>query len=485
MPAAAAGERPLSAAVWKPALIVSLALAAFWPTLRVGFMIDDPYLLRAAQSPPGISAAAIKADLTSNVHKEAGAFYYRPVLALLTRAEYSLWGRSPAGYHAVSLLFHAGNAVLLYCLLSSLGLGQALSLLSACLFAVNPLIIDDLLAATGGESMANFLLLGSLLLFLKNRTAAALLLSVPAVFAKESNVTLPLLLAICLAFAGRLRSEYRKPLALLPVCGLYLWLRHLFVDAPSAGAWQALEFSLKSLPSAVFHYLGLLLVPLGLETWPRLPEPSPFWPLYLAAAAAAAAGIFLLPLKRRLAFFCLAWFLAGLAPKVPAMLFNQVLMDKWIFMSAPAVFLLLLGLLELPGKIYTARLRLLPHAVVAAAAVFWIAVAHAEVKLRGSDEKNYRWTLRDGPRLFAGYRLGLILMGEGRYPEAVEALAPLLKLAPDRPDPQNAFAMALWHSGRRAEALKMMTALGRTYPDNVPIKENLARMRLLAAGKGG
>ena len=35
--------------VWKPVLIAALCFAAFWPTLRTGFMIDDPFLLRATR----------------------------------------------------------------------------------------------------------------------------------------------------------------------------------------------------------------------------------------------------------------------------------------------------------------------------------------------------------------------------------------------------------------------------------------------------
>lgn len=472
-------------AVWRSALIVALCLSAYWPTLRVGFMIDDPFLLRAAQSPPGMGVAAIRSDFTSNVHKQEGAFYYRPLLGVLTRAEYAVWRDAPAGYHAVSLLFHAGNSLLLFRLLTVLGFGPSLPLLSSCLFAVNPVIVDDLLAATGGESMANFLLLASLLLFLGGRTAAGLLLSVPAVFAKESNVVLPALLLLCQVCAGRPRREYWKALALLPVCALFLFMRGLYVDAPSAGVGPALEFALKSFPGAVFHYLALLIVPLGLETWPRLPDPSPIWPLWSAAAALGAVGLFFLPVKRRLAVFCAGWFLLTLAPRVPAMMFNRVLMDKWAFLASPAVFLLLMALLERAREARPERLRLLPQAVAAVAVLFWITVAHANVQLRGSDEKNYRWTLRDGPRLFASYRLGLILMGEGRHEEAVGVLEPLASLAPDKPDPQNALAMALWHSGRRREAWARMRGLEKDYPDNKAVRENAAVMRRLMSGTGG
>ncbi|OGR67352.1 MAG: hypothetical protein A2081_01805 [Elusimicrobia bacterium GWC2_61_19] len=447
-------------------------------------MIDDPFLLRAVQVEPGLGLKGVKSDFTSNVHKQAGAFYYRPVLGLLTRLEYSLWDGAPMPYHAVSLLFHVGNSLLVFWLLSFLGFGPLLSFLSACLFAVNPVIVDDLLAATGGESMANFLLLASLALFLRGRWAPAWLMSLAAVFAKESNVMLPALLLICLAYQGRLKKEYLKVLSLLPVCALFLVMRGVYVEAPAIGLTAAAKFLVMSFPGSVLHYLWLLLVPLGLETWPRLPAPPAYWPLTLAAALAAAAGVFFMPVKRRAAAFCAAWFLLAIAPRVPAMILNQVLMDKWIALSSPPVFLAFLAFLAWLRDRYPRRLMVLPQLAAAAAVIFWSAAAHATVNLRGSDEKNYRWTVRGGPRLFANYRLGLIFLGEGRAPEAAQALEPLLRLAPDQPDPQNAFAMALWHSGRHVEAWAMMRGLEKRYPDNPAIQENAARMRALMEGGG-
>jgi len=463
---------------WKPVLIAALCCAAFWPTLRAGFMIDDPFLLRAVERDPALSLKALKSDFTDNVHKEQGTFYYRPVLSLMVRLEYSLWGRDPAGYHVVSLLFHIANAILILALMTALEFGPVVSLVTACLFAVNPVIVDDLLAATGGESMADFFLLAALCLYLNKRSAWAWLLSFPALFAKESNIMLPALLFICLSYQGRLKKEYEKVLLLLPGCGLFLVLRSLYVASPEDMAlFPALKFALTDLPLAVFHYLRVLLIPWGLETWPPLSPVSPFWPLILIGGAAVIAGLFLLPVRRRLTAFCLGWFFLTLAPRVPAMLHNQVLMDKWVFMASPAVFALIFTLLLKAWDHPSPYLRAFPRAAAAAAIIFWATLAQANVKLRGSDESNYRWTIRNGPRGFASYRLGVLLLQEGRVGEALRVLQPLPGLYPDDPDYQNAYTMALWHSGKREEAMKLMKGLERRYPGSAPIKENARRMR--------
>lgn len=465
--------------IWKPVLIAALCFAAFWPTLKTGFMIDDPFLLRATRMEPGLTLKGAASDFTQNVHKETGMFYYRPLLGLMVRLEYAAWGDSPGGYHAVSLLFHAADAVLLFYLLSLLGFAPGVALTAACLFAVNPVIVDDLLAATGGESMANFFLLSVLVLYLKNKPGPAWLLSAPAMFAKESNIMLPAMLLLCFAFQGRGRKDYLKVLWLLPLCAFFLALRRLYVGPPPGiSAAILLKFFFTDFPRIAAHYLGVLLVPLGLETWPAALDTSPYWPLGLAAGAAAVSALFLLPVRRNVTAFCLGWFFLLLAPRVPAIISTKVMMDKWVFMASPGVFILLAALagrlLEQP-RLY---LRAIPPAAAASACLFWAAVAHSEVRWRGSDEKNYRWTVRNGPRSFASYRLGLILLKSGRAAEAAGVLRGLTQTYPGEPDHQNAFAMALWHSGERDKAWTMMKELERRCPDNKAIQDNAAWMRV-------
>ena len=463
---------------WKPVLIAVLCCVAFWPTLRVGFMIDDPFLLGAVERAPAPNLKGFLSDLTDNVYKEPGKLYYRPVLSAMVRLEYFLWGRDPAGYHAVSLLFHIANAIIVLFLFTALGFEAPIPLLAACLFAVNPVIVDDLLAATGGESMAFFFLLSALLLYLNKYWPLAWLLSFPALFAKESNIALPALLLACLAYQGRFRREYWKVLALLPVCGLFLIMRQRYAASPAdITALSTLKFLLMEFPGIVFHYLRVLLVPWGLETWPPIPPVSSFWPLVFIGGAAALAALFLLPIRRSITAFCLAWFFILLAPRIPAILHSRVIMDKWIFTASPAVFVLLLSLLAKTWDHQSRFLRTLPHVMVAAMLLFGAIMAQADVRLRGSDEKNYRWTIRNGPRGFANYRLGVLLLREGRAGEAIQVLKPLPGLYPDQPEYQNGYVMALWHNGGHKEALFLMKDLEKRYPGSVEIRENYARMR--------
>ncbi len=472
--------------VWKPVLIAALCFAAFWPTLRTGFMIDDPFLLRATRLEPGLTLKGVVSDFTENVHKEPGMIYYRPLLGLMVLLEYAAWGSDAAGYHAVTLLFHAANAVLLFYLLGALGFAPGVALGAACLFAVNPVIIDDLLAATGGESMANFFLFSVLLLYLKDKWRAAWLLAAPTLFAKESNVMLPALLLLCYAYQGRLRKDWAKALWLLPLCAGFLTLRHLCVASPREfTAPDTARFLFTVFPRVVFHYLGVLLAPFGLETWPRALTAAPYWGLSLAGGLAAAAALFLLPVRRRVTAFCLGWFLLVMAPRVPAILATRIMMDKWVFLASPAVFILLLTLLLKLREHRLAWVRAVPPAAAAALCFFWAAIAHSEVRLRGSDEKNYLWSIRNTPHSFVSYRLGVIYLQTGRIPEAVAVLQPLVRDYPFQEDFHNAYIMALWHSGRTREAWALMQDLARRCPASRAIQENAAGMRARMANAPG
>jgi len=291
---------------------------------------------------------------------------------------------------------------------------------------------------------------------------------------------------LCYAYRGRLRKDYAKVLWLLPLCAGFLILRHLYVASPQGNsAPELLRFLFMVFPRVVFHYLAVLLAPLSLETWPRALTAAPYWGLSLAGGLAGAAALFLLPVRRRVTAFCLCWFLLMLAPRVPAILITQIMMDKWVFIASPAVFIILLTLLMKLREHRLPYIRAIPPAAVAAVCLFWATLAHAEVRLRGSDEKNYLWSIRSTPHSFISYRLGIIYLQNGRVQEAVGVLRPLVENYAWNPDFHNAYGMALWHSGRRREAWALMQDLARRCPENKAIQENAAGMRARLTGAPG
>src|SRR5882724_1663147 len=180
-----------------PLWICVLAVLIFGSTLRAGFMLDDAFLLPRLK--PAWTLANLRSDLTSNVHDDPSTYLYRPLQKMMVRLQHSLSGESPVGYHAVSLFFHVLNSLLVAQMALALGCPPLAAFWAGSFYAVHPLIVDDLLAATGGESMAIFFVLASLLLLFQPgaRTyVLGLAVYVLALLAKESAVMIPFVLAL-------------------------------------------------------------------------------------------------------------------------------------------------------------------------------------------------------------------------------------------------------------------------------------------------
>jgi hypothetical protein len=258
----------------------------------------------------------------------------------------------------------------------------------------------------------------------------------------------------------------------LVLCAPYLLLRAYATQGmafPTVS--QLLRFSVEMAPRAMLHYGRVLFLPWNLQSWPPLFAPSPLWPLYLAAIAALAGACW--ALRKHWFFFAFGWFMLALLPRIPAMLMNGVLMDHWMYVSSVGAFLaighaLAAGWLSsTPPMVYACRGCFMAALIAGAGLARW------NLAVRGSEEKNLRWTLRFYRPTFAEYRLGILLLNSGRAKEALPYLSGLYRDFPQNASFQNAYALALWHTDHRAPALELEKALVRDHPQDRIARENL------------
>jgi len=194
---------------WRLAAGVLLALA-FVPSLGIGFLLDDNFLVARAGRPlaHGALRFAIRGDDAglvlwphpNPVHVE----FFRPLVMLSLWIERHLWGVFAPLYHVDNILMHVGGAVLLAKLARRVGLGgNALRLvvLGWCLSVPGVTAADWVAGRT--EIISATCALGAILAFLAWRDggaarplAASVALSGLAACAKESGVMTPLLIAI-------------------------------------------------------------------------------------------------------------------------------------------------------------------------------------------------------------------------------------------------------------------------------------------------
>jgi predicted membrane-bound mannosyltransferase len=131
------------------ALLVAATVLAYAPTLGAGFVWDDDDYVTANPllwEPDGLHRIWLSMDAPSQ---------YFPLTYTSFRIEHALWGLEPAGYHAVNVLLHAANALLVWLLLRRLGLPGAF--LAAAIFALHPVQVESVAWITERKNLLSLL----------------------------------------------------------------------------------------------------------------------------------------------------------------------------------------------------------------------------------------------------------------------------------------------------------------------------------------
>ena len=176
-------------------LLAGLAAWVYGPCLHGGWLWDDGLEVTrnlALRSPGGWWEPWVH---------PAGMDYF-PLKGSLQWIEWQLWGSRPLGYHLSNLALHVGSAFLLWRLLDRLGVGAAY--FGALLFAVHPLAVESVAWISEFKNTVSlpFLLAACLAFVAFDRTGrrgayvAALLAFVAALACKTSVVMFPFVLLL-------------------------------------------------------------------------------------------------------------------------------------------------------------------------------------------------------------------------------------------------------------------------------------------------
>jgi hypothetical protein len=206
-PTAAVRERPAEPARPYPTWLVPLALlllctAAYANSFGVGFALDNRQLILRDPRVQAITGENVSRILTHSYwwpYGESGL--YRPLTTFSYLFNYAVLGNAarPAGYHAVNLLLHGANVLLLWHLTRRLTRAEWTAAAAASLWAVLPLSTEAVTNIVGrADLMAATASLGSLVLYVRARAQAGAarvvsltgvaLLVAAGVLAKESAI---------------------------------------------------------------------------------------------------------------------------------------------------------------------------------------------------------------------------------------------------------------------------------------------------------
>jgi tetratricopeptide (TPR) repeat protein len=498
-----------------------LVIAAFLPVLDNGFVdLDDAHNFLSNPYYRGLGIA--------QVHWAWSTFrlgVYQPLAWLILEAEYAVWGLDPRGYHLISLLWHAANAVVLYVLTVTVlarcqadpgprspwawafGAG-----LATALYAVHPLRVEAVawascqpylpcalfsmlavlayLRAVGrGPSPDWGWLVGSFVLF-----AAALLSKAPA-------VTLPAVLLILDVyplrrlgggpgrwFGAPARKVYweKVPFVLLSLVFMGLAIaarKHVRAMVPI----ERYGTSARIAQACYGIWLYIVKTVLPLDVTALYPSPQQVdWlaaPFLLSILGTVVTSVGLWLLRRRRPGLLAAWvsYLVILSPNLGLIrVSNQLAADRYSYMAMlGGVMLAAAGFCRSWPLLLRARPGAIGIVSVSLGALLGLVLlTWDQCRIWSTSEVLWTHALNHGAARSteAHNNLGVVLSRQGKLAEAAAHYAEALRISPGYAGSHNNLGLLLSRQGKFAEATAHYTQALRFDPDDAEVYNNLAMM---------
>jgi Flp pilus assembly protein TadD len=345
-------------------LLLVLTAAAFAPALLNGFVpYDDPdYVTQNSQVLQGITPKTIQwAFFASH------AANWHPLTWLAHMSGVELFGLNPWGHHLLSVLLHAGNALLVFFLMRGLAGGLASAITVAFLFALHPLRVESVAWISElKDLLCAFFFLAALLawrLYVRRSGLPAYLLTAAlfsmSLMSKAMSVTFPCVLLLLDAWPynraregrgrGALVAEKLPFFALSALCAAIVYLAQDKDGAVRAFETYAFSERLANAAAAYALYISKTVWPAGLGVFYPHPETVPAleWvPALLVLAAVTWAAV----LQRKKRPFILVgwlWFLGALTPAIGIVqVGSQRMADRYTYLPCLGLLLALAPLLE-------------------------------------------------------------------------------------------------------------------------------------------
>lgn len=466
-------------------LLALLVVAAFWPAFSAGWVYDDFTFI--VQNPRLTEPGGFGRIWLNGIPDE----HYWPVTYSVLWAIRALWGIEPAAFHAVNILIHAANTLLLWAVLRRIEVPGAW--LGAALFGVHPVHVESVAWALELKDVLSGLCVlaafWTYLNFLDARRYVWLtlttLLFVTGMLSKSSVLPFPGVLLIYHWWkARRWTLSELAPAAVLGAVGGVI----ATIDVLAFRAIDAERFDLGMLDRvlvasrAIWFYLATLTWPVDLSPmyvrwdpravtgWVSLSGILLTTVVFVASrnvprGLTAAGAFFAVMLVPTLGFIDFAWmkyafvadrfqYLASIAPLAAAAAGIARLGTKYV--SSPVV-----------------------RRVVAISMLVVLGVlTHRQAKLYADEETFYRGILARNPSSWAAeMNLGVVMMAAGRPGDAVAHHLRALAIKPDLVEARVNLGAARAAVGLVDEAAADFVEAARLRPSDPAIHDFLGIMR--------
>lgn len=344
-----------------PSLIpMALAMLTSINTLWLGYAVDDTQqvlnnvVIRSLKNLPLQFTSGVWSFVSIDMMPEQ--LYYRPLFGVLFTINYALFGSKLWAWHLLNVLIHAAVAGLVYLVIKEFSGRGRTALITASLFAVHPVHAESVAWISGVTDpwMALFFL-PAFYCYLRYRKsgktyllvlAAALFL--PALFAKETALALPLLIAYCELFhfvdgdfKQRLRRLSLVAAGVLAPLVIYLLMRRQALGSVlvSDGAYASLLMAMLTMPLAIVKYLALSALAMPYSYHHLTPLVTSATDVRFLAPFAAVVALICVTLfsASRLLKFAAVWFAATLLPALLAIRYlspEYIVQDRYLYLPS-------------------------------------------------------------------------------------------------------------------------------------------------------
>jgi len=483
---------------WSLIQATTIAVAVFWvfwPALHGDWIWDDNIYF--AENPlmhdPGRLWKA---------WFEPGSFIeYYPIEQTIQWIQWLLWHNETFGYHLTNVLLHIANALLVWRLLSKLGL--RLAWLGGFIFAIHPVQVESvawIVEFKNTLSLLPFLLAMCFYIDYDEQKKSrdyywAVGLFLVAMLCKPTMVMFPV---IILLYAWWKRNRVREKdlkasapffaislavgLLTLHVGTRYLQLNHAHISEVAVGGFLS---RLALAGASLAFYFSKCFLPVGLlPMYPKwtIDPPSPLQFLPWLILAGILYGLWM---KRaswgRHVLLGLGFFFVIIAPfigfkTISYMAFTWV-MDHFLYIPIIGLIgLAVAGLQQirerLPGS---ARFFLMIIMMAVMALMAWESHQYAGNYL--NEETFWTDTLRYNPDAWAAHQnLGTVLFKKGQIAKAMEQFEQTINLAPDYVNAYYSLGIALLKFNHVSEARQQFEQALKVDPDYAELHNSLGNL---------
>ena len=395
---------------------------------------------------------------------------YHPITILTFAIEYHFFGLNETGYHAVNLLLHLLNVILVFYTVFYLSNKNWVALVAALLFGIHPMHVESVAwAAELKDLLYTFFFLASYLFYLrylkeqhKKLYVFALLLFLVSLLSKAMAASLPAVLILTDYFKER-KVNIRTLMEKVPFILLAIIFGIVAITAQkSSGAIQ--DITVLSFPKRIIFasygfitYLWKLFFPLGLSAFYPYPikigeDIPPQFYVYLVLCIGLVVSVFYSIRFTKKIFFGLGFFAITIFLVLQLLPVGRAVMaDRYSYIPSIGIFYLAgEGINILWGK----KLKLPVVVLLSVFTLFFSVKTYARCRVWKSDMTLWNDVISQNENVpVAYYNRGIIFMDEKQNNKALSDFKRAIELDPNYVNAYNNRGIVLMNEKQNSKAV--------------------------------